>query len=114
GFGNELDRDHGHRVAGHQGGGLAFNTMMLRFPDDQITVIVLGNLTQAPSKPLARRIATVFLPDLSDENNHGVPDPDPSITARLKTVLLGAAQGKVDAAMFAPEVRDKMPPFLER
>jgi D-alanyl-D-alanine carboxypeptidase len=113
GFGNELSRDHGHRVAGHQGGGMAFNATMLRFVDDRLTIIVLCNLTQAPSRAMARHIAQFYLPDLSDARNRGIPDPDPKTTALLKGVLLDARQGKADAALFAPEAQATVP-FIQR
>src|SRR4051812_9354653 len=72
GLGNEVDVDHGHRVAGHQGGGLAFNATDLRFVDDKLAVIVLCNLTQAPSRVIARHIAAFYLPDISDEGKTGI------------------------------------------
>ena len=74
GFGNELDVDHGHRVSGHQGGELAFNATILRFPDDKLSVAVLCNLTQGPSKRIAYHIAALFLTAISDESNQGIND----------------------------------------
>lgn len=114
GFGNELDVDHGHRVAGHQGGGLAFNATLLRFPDDKLSVVVLCNLTQAPSQAIAKRIASVYLPAISDESNQGVTDTNPKLTEILKNVLIDAAQGKANAELFAPESRAEIVPFIQR
>jgi CubicO group peptidase (beta-lactamase class C family) len=114
GLGNELDDDHGHRVAGHQGGGLAFNATDLRFVDDNLAVIVLCNLTQAPSRVIARHIAAFYVPDISDEGKAGIEDKDPAATSMLRQVLLDAAQGKCDPARFAAGVDDKMVPFIKR
>lgn len=113
GFGNELRMDHGHRAAGHQGGGLAYDATFLRYPEDRLTVIVLCNLTQAPSRTMARHIAALYLPDLSDERNRGIADTAPKTTAILKAVLLDAQQGKADPARFAPEAQ-AMLPFIQR
>ena len=44
GFGNELRSMRGHQIAGHQGGGMAFDCTLYRFVDDNLTVIVLCNL----------------------------------------------------------------------
>ncbi len=44
GFGNELRNLRGHQIAGHQGGGMAFDCTLYRFVDDNLTVIVLCNL----------------------------------------------------------------------
>ncbi len=114
GLGNELGRDHGHRFAGHQGGGMAFNTALLRFPDDRLSVIVLTNLTQAPALPIARKIAALYLPDLSDEGKPAIRDDAPEITKVLKQVLLDAAQGKVDATRFTAQAAQEIVPRLPR
>jgi len=112
GEGNELGRDHGHRFAGHQGGGLAFNTMLLRYPDDGLSVIVLANLTQAPSEQIARKIASYYLPDLSDDGKPALADADPQLTLRLKAVVLDAAQGKAEEALFTPQAQQELLPHL--
>jgi D-alanyl-D-alanine carboxypeptidase len=114
GLGNEVDVDHGHRVAGHQGGGLAFNATDLRFVDDKLAVIVLCNLTQAPSRVIARHIAAFYLPDISDEGKTGIEDKDPATTITLKGVLLDAAEGKCDPARFAEAADEKLVPFIKR
>jgi CubicO group peptidase (beta-lactamase class C family) len=66
GFVIELDVDYGHQVSGHQGGGPAFNATPLPFPDDKLSVAVICNLTQGPSKRIAYHIAALFLPTISD------------------------------------------------
>jgi D-alanyl-D-alanine carboxypeptidase len=114
GFGNELDMDRGHRAAGHQGGGLAYNATLLRYPDDRLTVIVLCNQTSAPSRPMARKIASFYLPALSYERDKGIEDNDPPLTARLKGVLLAAAQGKVDPTLFSSQAQAEIVPFIQR
>jgi CubicO group peptidase (beta-lactamase class C family) len=114
GFGNELDLERGHRVAGHQGGGVAFNVTFLRYPDDKLTVIVLCNETSAPSRPMARRIASFYLPAISYENEKGIPDREPQVTQMLQTVLKDAAQGKADPSLFSPEAQAEFVPFVRR
>jgi CubicO group peptidase (beta-lactamase class C family) len=114
GFGNELDMDHGHRVAGHQGGGVAFNSTLLRYPNDRLTVIVLCNETHAPSRPMARHIAAFYLPEISYEHDKGIVDREPETTRMLQGVLIAAAQGKVDPALFSPEAQKEIVPFIQR
>lgn len=114
GFGNELSEGKGRHVAGHQGGGMAFNAAMLRYLEDKTTVIVLANLTQAPTQTMARHLAAFYIPGLSDEDNRGIPDTEPKITEMVKQVLLDAAQGKASPERFAPSVRDEMAPFVKR
>lgn len=103
GFGNELSVVQGHRIAGHQGGGLAFNATFLRYVDDQLSIIVLCNLTQAPTKVMAQHLASFYIPGLSTETNQGIEDKDPQTTVRLKQVVSDAQQGKADPGQFAAQ-----------
>ena len=114
GFGNELGQDHGHRFTGHQGGGLAFNATLLRFPKDALTVIVLANLTQAPSREIARKVASFYLPDLSDQDKKPIADSNPALTQKCKTVLSDLMDGKAQEADFTPAARQEMLPKLKR
>jgi CubicO group peptidase (beta-lactamase class C family) len=114
GLGNEIGVDHGHRFAGHQGGGLAFDATVLRFPDDALSVIVLCNLTAAPSRTIARRLACLWLPALSDEANPGIADDDPKTTAQLRDVVLAIAKGALDEAAFGEKARRELVPLLRQ
>jgi CubicO group peptidase (beta-lactamase class C family) len=114
GFGNELDMVHGHRAAGHQGGGVAFNTTLLRYPDDGLTVIVLCNETHAPSRPMARRIAAFYLPALSYQQDKGIEDREPQTTRLFAEVLRAAAEGKADPSLFSAPAQTQLVPFIRR
>ncbi len=114
GFGNELDQDHGHRAAGHQGGGIAFNATLLRYPEDRLTVIVLGNQTSAPTRSMARRIASFYLPALSYDKDQGIEDKESRTTAMRRQFLLDAAHGKVDPTLFTPQAQAEIVPFIQR
>ncbi|HLK60437.1 MAG TPA: serine hydrolase domain-containing protein [Chthonomonadaceae bacterium] len=113
GFGNELSHIRGHRMAGHQGGGMAFNTTLLHDLDDKLTVIVLCNQTTAPSQPMALHIASLYVPALSFAQDKPIEDKEPQVSARLKQILLDAQQGKADATLFAPEVQ-QLTQFIRR
>ncbi|MBI1852480.1 MAG: beta-lactamase family protein [Planctomycetes bacterium] len=114
GFGNEVGVDHGHRFAGHQGGAIAFDATVLRFPSDGLSVIVLCNLTQAPSRTIARHIASLYLPGLSDEKNAGIEDGDPKTTSALRDVVLGIASGKIDRSPFTESAQKGLVPMIEK
>jgi len=113
GLGNELSEARGHRLAGHQDGGLAFNATHLVCVDDKLTVIVLTNQTSAPSKPMALHIASFFVPELSYEQVKGIEDRYPKITELLRQVLMDAQQGKADVSLFAPEA-SQLVDFIKR
>ena len=107
GFGNELLEIHGHKIAGHQGGGMAFNTAFLQFINDDVTVIVLCNQTTCPSKQMAIHIASFLIPDLdySAIPNKNIKESK-QITELFKNVLVNAKNGKVQSELFASESQE--------
>jgi D-alanyl-D-alanine carboxypeptidase len=107
GLGNELFVIHGHRVAGHQGGGMAFNTCYLRFDDDRVSVIVLCNQTTGPSKQMATHIASLIIPGLQyDDSIHTTVEEPKKITEIFKAIIDKASKGEVDQRLFAEEASE--------
>jgi hypothetical protein len=60
GFGQGLGPQNGHMTWGHGGGINGFATQLNRLPDDGLTVIVLGNIEQAPSGRIAQKLADLY------------------------------------------------------
>ena len=60
-FGLELEEYRGLRVVRHSGGAAGYDTEMLRFPDQELTVLVLSNLGDFPSTELAKQVADLYL-----------------------------------------------------
>ncbi len=108
GFGNELFTIRGHRVAGHQGGGMAFNTAYLRFIDNHVSVIVLCNQTTGPSKQIASHIASFLIPCLEYDTlvkSSNLAEPK-EITEIFKSIISKAKNGEVDKKIFANEAQE--------
>ncbi|MBD0279959.1 MAG: beta-lactamase family protein [Flavisolibacter sp.] len=106
GLGNELFSIRGHRVAGHQGGGMAFNTTYLRFLDDHLSIIVLCNQTTGPSKQMALHIASMLNPDLDVlKKANKIIKESLAVRNLFKSVLQNAREGKIDFQQFAPEAQ---------
>jgi CubicO group peptidase (beta-lactamase class C family) len=61
GFGWFLNPYHGHKRMWHYGETVGFRTVIERFPDDQLTVIVLANRADADSQALALKVADLYL-----------------------------------------------------
>jgi D-alanyl-D-alanine carboxypeptidase len=61
GYGWGLGEIAGHRKLSHGGGINGFSTMIARYPDDRLAVIVLSNTAGAPSPGIESRIARVML-----------------------------------------------------
>ena len=61
GFGWFLDPYRGHKRMWHDGETMGFRTTIQRFPEDDLTVIVLANRTDVDPKALALRVADLYL-----------------------------------------------------
>ena len=107
GLGNELFEIRGHKIAGHQGGGMAFNTALLQFINDDITVIILCNQTTCPSKQMAIHIASFLIPNLdySITQSKNIKESK-EITELFESVLINSKAGKVQFELFAPEAQE--------
>ena len=87
-----------------------------RFPDDHLTVVILGNLfpldgfdDRPPFFALAQGLAAQYVPALAPPKAVASPD-DPKVTALLKSVLRETAAGTIDPALFTPEYRAQLFP----
>jgi len=61
GFGWFLDPYKGHKRMSHDGSTVGFVTTIQRFPDDQLTIIVLANRVDGDPEALALKIADLYL-----------------------------------------------------
>ena len=61
GFGWFLDPYRGHKRMSHDGDTIGFRTTIQRFPDDQLTIIVLANREDADPAELALKVADLYL-----------------------------------------------------
>jgi CubicO group peptidase (beta-lactamase class C family) len=61
GFGWYVETYRGHRMLWHYGSTVGFRTAILRFPDEQLSVVVLVNRDTADAQELARKVADLYL-----------------------------------------------------
>ena len=61
GFGWFLEPYRGHKRMSHDGDTIGFRTTIQRFPDDQLTIIVLANRVDADPAELALKVADLYL-----------------------------------------------------
>jgi CubicO group peptidase (beta-lactamase class C family) len=80
GFGWFLNPVNGHKAYQHSGSWQGYNTYIARFPDDNLTVIVLINLS--PSNPglIARDIAALYVPELGRKKLVLIKDDNTALT----------------------------------
>jgi CubicO group peptidase (beta-lactamase class C family) len=61
GFGWRISDHRGHRTLWHSGETRGFRNVLIRFPDDRLTVVVLTNRNDPPPRSTALAIADLFL-----------------------------------------------------
>jgi CubicO group peptidase (beta-lactamase class C family) len=61
GFGWFLDPYRGHKRMSHDGETIGFRTTIQRFPDDELTIIILANRADVNPEDLALKIADLYL-----------------------------------------------------
>ena len=62
GFGWVIDTYRGHRRQSHTGSSIGFRTAVSRFPDEELSIVVLVNRASATPWDTAREIADLYLP----------------------------------------------------
>src|SRR6266513_506399 len=87
GFGWFVDSYHGRRLVQHSGGTPGFSSVIYRFLDDKLTIIILTNHSDMITDELAIDIAGICLPAL--KRPEGKPDPNPMTTAKSKEMVSG-------------------------
>jgi D-alanyl-D-alanine carboxypeptidase len=103
GFGWFIEKYHAHRIVQHSGGTPGFSSVIYRFLDDNLTIIILTNHADRILDQLAIDLAGICLPALRRPDAN--PDPDPKTTAMLKDVLTDLLNEKYDPASFTPAMR---------
>lgn len=73
-FGQQAGVQRGHRYWSHAGSWAGFRTVLIRFPQARLSIVVLANAADVPAATLGARIADVYL----DAGADGEIEPRPS------------------------------------
>ena len=103
GFGWFIDSYHSHRLVQHSGGTPDFSSVIYRFVDDKLTIIVLTNHSDMIIDELAIDLAGICLPALKRPEPNS--DPDPETTSRLRELVSNLLKGEYEPAAFTPPMR---------
>lgn len=101
GFGWAVEDFAGRRAHRHGGAWQGFKSAIARFPDEDLTIIVLANLAQANPEKIADDVASILDPSLKPPDLKPIPETDPAMQTRLRRLLEQAAAAKLDPAEFA-------------
>ncbi len=93
-----MDTFRGHRLVLHNGSTVAgFSSVVYRFPDDRLFVVVLLNIDRgALVNQLATGIAGLVIPGLSLRALPERPEPDPALARRFLALLAAVAEQRDD------------------
>jgi len=61
GFAWFISERHGHRLVSHDGAWQGFKSVIARYVNDQLTVVVLANLAEAKPGEIADHVADMYL-----------------------------------------------------
>lgn len=101
GFGWSVDDFAGRPAQRHGGSWQGFQTHIARFPDADLTIIVLSNLAQANPERISDGIAAIAEPSLTRPELKPITDTDSVMQARARRLVADAAAGRLSPAEFA-------------
>ena len=110
GFGWHTDQIHKRRLVFHGGAWQGFKSYIVRFPDDQLSIIWLANSWENRDFKLTRGLISIFYPEFSLPAVPPIEDKEPKVTAAIRTALLQIARGKADPKLFTSSAHAELFP----
>jgi CubicO group peptidase (beta-lactamase class C family) len=101
GFGWFLERSAGQEIWRHSGSWQGFQTFIIRYLGDELTIVVLANSDSGRPVTIARHVAAMLDPKLAQPQGAPIEDRKPQVTDRLKILLQQIAAGKTNPEDFA-------------
>ncbi|MEA2554328.1 MAG: hypothetical protein QOJ65_2504 [Fimbriimonadaceae bacterium] len=101
----------GHRRLSHAGGyRTGFHTLIVKYPDDDVSVVVLTNCDFSAIRDFVLMATRKYLPGLPDPLAEGPrPDSDPAETATMIAALRAVGAGKIDEAVMTSDALEPQP-----
>lgn len=103
GYGWYLGTQGGRRTVLHGGAWQGFKSIITRYPDDRLSVIVLANSAAARQGKIADLVAAHYIPALAPVRPPAIADRHPAETARARAAIGQLLAGQVPAGLSAAE-----------
>jgi CubicO group peptidase (beta-lactamase class C family) len=110
GFGWHTDEIHNRRIAYHGGAWQGFKSFIVRFPDEQLTIIFFANSWDARDLKLARGLTAMFHPEFALPPAQPIEDKEPTVTSLVRRVLLELTRGTAELNLFTTEAQSTLFP----
>lgn len=108
GFGWFLSPLNGHKSFQHSGGWQGYNTYIAKFPDDNLSVIVLTNLSPANPGLIANDIAALYIPELSRQKVSIINDENPEMTNLITQLFKNPKETDLNNQLISKEFVSKI------
>ncbi|MDB5748593.1 MAG: hypothetical protein JWP72_3441 [Massilia sp.] len=113
GFGWYVGTHNGRRTLLHGGAWQGFKSIINRYVDDKLTVIVLANSRNARQGKIADMIAAHYVPALALVRPRAISDIDPEVTARANEAVRQLAGHKMPAGLSESERKRFTPQWIK-
>jgi CubicO group peptidase (beta-lactamase class C family) len=114
GFGWSVGGKAPHRYVQHSGGHVTgFTSHIVRFLDDDLSVVVLVNAGYADPGKMAQAIAGSYVPDLKPPERKAIEDKEPKVTELLRRTEQMIRDGRMEDDLFTPQMRALLAPALK-
>jgi hypothetical protein len=101
GFGWYMGHTAGQEAWRHAGAWLGFQSFVIHYRGDELTLVALANSDSADPETIVRHVAGMLEPKLARPPAAPIEDPAPQFTGRLRILLQRIAAGRVDSKDFA-------------
>jgi hypothetical protein len=105
GLGWGIGRFEGHREVNHGGGhATGFTSFLALYPEDRLGVVVLLNCGGANPGRIARRVAGLYIPELTPRPEKPIEDDQPETTELLRDCITRTADSWLEETLFTTEM----------
>lgn len=105
GAGWRISDVRGHKLIGHTGQTAGFTSANFRYPDQDISVVVLTNTGETGNAGMmATRIAKFYIPGMSLVSVKAEPEPVPGLGYKLLSLLKARRDEDLQKAQIAPQL----------
>ncbi|MEP7246603.1 MAG: serine hydrolase domain-containing protein [Gammaproteobacteria bacterium] len=101
GFGWFLEHSAGQEVWRHSGSWQGFQSFVIRYLGDELTLVALANSESGDPTAIVRHVAGMLDPKFAQPPGAPIEDREPQVTAALKSLLQQMSEGKADYRAFA-------------
>lgn len=114
GFGWRIDSVNGKCILNHNGTWQGFESVIRRYPDAKLGIVVFANLLRSNPNKIAARVMELYQPELALPKLKPIKDNEPQVTLMVNQFITKLIDDKLTADMFTPEFGNSFLPYSSR